>query len=185
VSRTGRRDKSGSFAVGERAAALGAVVLAALFFLAAAGFAQSPAEVPPETGAGVSAPAPASAKIAEVLEDETFRYDPAGKRDPFKTLLDLQSKKKDYSLLPPIQQLILSQVRIAGVVMDEVEGPRAMIKSSSGQSFVVKKGTIIGRNEGEIIEVSLQGIRIVEKYVDFVGRETLKEVFIKTRAAGK
>ena len=55
------------------------------------------------------------------------------------------------------------------MVMDEVEGPRAMIKSPSGQSFVVKKGTIIGRNEGEIIEVSLQGIRIVEKYVDFVG----------------
>lgn len=179
------RRSSGASAARGLTAASAAVVLAALFFLAAAGFAQSPAEVPPETGAGVSAPAPASAKIAEVLEDETFRYDPAGKRDPFKTLLDLQSKKKDYSLLPPIQQLILSQVRIAGVVMDEVEGPRAMIKSSSGQSFVVKKGTIIGRNEGEIIEVSLQGIRIVEKYVDFVGRETLKEVFIKTRAAGK
>ena len=180
-----RGRSSGASAARGLTAASAAVVLAALFCLAAPGFAQSPAEVPPGTEAGGAAPPPASAKIAEVLEDETFRYDAAGKRDPFKSLLDLQSKKKDYSKLPPIQQLILSQVRITGVVMDEVEGPRAMIKSPSGQSFVVKEGTIIGRNEGEIIEVSLQGIRVVEKYIDFVGRETLKEVFIKTRSARK
>jgi len=165
-----------------RTAALGAVVLAALFSLAAPGLAQSPGEGSQGAKPGGAA---AATSIPEMLEDETFRYNPAGKRDPFKSLLDLQSKKKDYSLLPPIQQLDIGQVRITGVVMDEIDGPRAMIKAPNGQTFVVKKGTIIGRNEGEIIEVSLQGIRIVEKYVDFVGRETLKEVFIKTRSADK
>lgn len=166
-----------------RAAALGAVVLAALFCLAAPGFAQSPEEG--SQGAGEPGGASAAKSLPEVLEDETFRYDPAGRRDPFKSLLDLQSKKKDISLLPPIQQLDIGQVKITGVVLDEIDGPRAMIKAPNGRTFVVKKGTIIGRNEGEIIEVSLQGIRVVEKYVDFVGRETLKEVFIKTRSADK
>ena len=42
-------------------------------------------------------------------------------------------------------------------------------------------GMIVGRNEGEIIEVTLVGIRVVEKFVDFMGRETLKEIFIKSR----
>jgi type IV pilus assembly protein PilP len=180
-----RRRDNGVSAVRGRAAAPGAVVLAALFCLAAPGFAQSPGEGSQGTGAGESGGASAATSTPKGLEDETFRYEPTGKRDPFKSLLDLQSKKKDYSKLPPIQQLDIKQIKITGVVMDEIEGPRAMIKAPNGRSFVVKKGTIIGRNEGEIIEVSLEGIRVVEKYIDFVGRETLKEVFIKTRAAGK
>jgi len=119
--------------------------------------------------------------VAEVLEDENFHYNSAGRRDPFKSLLTLQEKKKDVSLLPPIQQLDLDKIKVTGIVMDEKEGPRAMIKASSGRTFIVKKGTIIGKNEGEVIEVSLQGFRVVEKYVDFMGRETLKEVYVKAR----
>jgi len=123
--------------------------------------------------------------VAEVLEDENFHYNSAGRRDPFKSLLTLQEKKKDISLLPPIQQLELEQVKVTGIVMDEKEGPRAMIKAPNGRTFIVKKGTIIGKNEGEVIEVSLQGFRVVEKYVDFMGRETLKEVYIKARPERK
>jgi type IV pilus assembly protein PilP len=119
--------------------------------------------------------------VAEILEDENFHYNSAGRRDPFKSLLTLQEKKKDISLLPPIQQLELEQIRITGIVMDEKIGPRAMIKAPNGRTFIVKKGTIIGKNEGEVIEVSLQGFRVVEKYVDFMGRETLKEVYVKAR----
>ena len=139
----------------------------------------------PEQAEGPAGGEPASAEVFSIsgaLEDETFRYNPAGRRDPFKSLLKLQSKQKDLSSLPPIQQLDLAQIKITGVVMDEIEGPRAMIKSPTGRTFVVKKGMIIGKNEGEIIEVSLQGIRVVEKFVDFIGKETLKETFIKTRS---
>lgn len=122
--------------------------------------------------------------VAEALEDENFHYNSAGRRDPFKSLLVLQEKQKDISLLPPIQQLDLGQIKITGIVMDEREGPRAMIKGK-GRTFIVKKGTIIGKNEGEVIEVSLQGFRVVEKYVDFMGRETLKEVYVKARPKKK
>jgi type IV pilus assembly protein PilP len=161
-------------------------VLLALLFLAGA-------VVPGQVRAQEAAPAPAPEKaaepaeneekkrsVAEALEDENFRYNAAGRRDPFKSLLVLQEKKKDISLLPPIQQLDLKEIRITGIVMDEREGPRAMIKAK-GRTFIVKKGTIIGKNEGEVIEVTLLGFRVVEKYVDFMGRETLKEVFIKAR----
>lgn len=92
----------------------------------------------------------------------------------------LQEKQKDYSMLPPIQQIDLLGISITGIVLDESQGPRAMIKAD-GKSFVVKKGTIVGRNEGEVTEVTLQGIRIVEKFVDFMGNETLKETYIKSR----
>ena len=155
-------------------------ISAALLALLLAGAAYASAQTPAEAE-GAAAPSEVFS-ISGALEDETFRYNPAGRRDPFKSLLQLQSKQKDLSSLPPVQQLDLAQIKITGVVMDEVEGPRAMIKSPTGRTFVVKKGMIIGKNEGEIIEVSLQGIRVVEKFVDFIGKETLRETFIKTRS---
>ena len=138
-----------------------------------------PAEAPAEEKAVMETEQKRS--VAEVLEDENFHYNSAGRRDPFKSLLTLQEKKKDVSLLPPIQQLELEKIKITGIVLDEREGPRAMIKAANGRTFIVKKGTVIGKNEGEVIEVSLQGFRVVEKYVDFMGKETLKEVFVKAR----
>jgi type IV pilus assembly protein PilP len=61
-----------------------------------------------------------------------------------------------------------------------------MIKAPSGLTFVVKPGMIIGKNEGEVVEISMKGIRVIEKYVDFMNRETRKETFLKSHpAAGK
>ncbi len=116
-----------------------------------------------------------------MVDDQNFHYESAGRRDPFKSLFDLGAKPKDPDVpLPPIQKIDLKTVTINGVVLDEVAGNQAMIKAG-GQSFVVTTGMIIGKNEGEIIEVTLDGIRVVEKFVDFMGRETLKEIFIKSR----
>jgi type IV pilus assembly protein PilP len=161
-------------------------MIALAFFLAAATAGQVAAQeaAPAAPAAPVEEAAEAAEQgrsVTEILEDENFHYNSAGRRDPFKSLLALQEKKKDISLLPPIQQLELEQIKVTGIVMDEKEGPRAMIKAPNGRTFIVKKGTIIGKNEGEVIEVSLQGFRVVEKYVDFMGRETLKEVYVKAR----
>jgi hypothetical protein len=44
----------------------------------------------------------------------------------------------------------------------------------------------MGKNEGEVIEITLSGIRVLEKFVDFMNRETRKETFLKSHpAAGK
>jgi type IV pilus assembly protein PilP len=147
--------------------------------LVAAGPARAQEEAPAEPQAAERQEKKMS--VTELLNEESFHYNSAGRRDPFKSLLTLQEKKKDVSLLPPIQQLDLGQIRITGIILDETGGPRAMIKAPSGRTFIVTKGTIIGKNEGEVIEVNLQGFRVVEKYVDFMGRETLKELFIKAR----
>jgi type IV pilus assembly protein PilP len=178
-----KRDKISSPGRGWRPALVNLIALACLLGAAAAGSAQ---EAPEAGGTAAAARAvPQVASVSEALEDESFHYDPAGRRDPFKSLLDLQSKAKDVSMLPPIQQLDLNEINIIGVILDEVEGPRVMVKAPNGQTFIVKKGMIVGKNEGEVIEVTLQGVRVVEKFVDYVGQETLKETFIKTRSAGK
>ncbi len=161
-----------------RFAALAALVLAVLAF----GARPEPClaqKAPAEGPQGKEAPA--AADVSELLEDESFHYVPEGKRDPFRSLLILEEKKKDISQLPPIQQFDVNDIMISGIVLDDEQGPRAMIRSPNGMTFVVKKGTIVGKNEGEVIEVTLDGIRVVEKYIDFTGNETLKEVYIKAR----
>ena len=118
--------------------------------------------------------------VAAMLDDPGFHYESAGRRDPFKSLLDLGEKPRDPDVpLPPIQKIDLKSVTINGVILDDAAGNQAMIKAGS-QSFVVTTGMIIGKNEGEIIEITLDGVRVVEKFVDFMGRETLKEIFIKS-----
>jgi len=115
-----------------------------------------------------------------------FRYDATGRRDPFKSLLELEKKQRDISLLPPIQQVDLELFKVIGVVVDPVSGAQAMVRGPNNQTFVVRVGTIIGKNEGEILEISLNGIRVLEKFLDFMNRETRKETFLKSHpTAGK
>ena len=161
---------------------------------------QQPAPAQPGAGspqqAQVTSPAPAVAPPAGappvvapgglLVPGSEFRYDPAGRRDPFKSLLQLEAKQRDVSQLPPIQQIELDTVKVIGIVVDKARGAQAMVRAPNGQTFVVRVGTIIGRNEGEVVEITLQGIKIVEKYLDFMNRETRKETFLKSHpTAGK
>jgi type IV pilus assembly protein PilP len=115
-----------------------------------------------------------------------FRYNPTGRRDPFKSLLQLEKKQRDVAALPPIQQFDLETVKVVGVVVDPGRGAQAMIRAPNGQTFVIRKGSIIGKNEGEVVEITLKGILVVEKYLDFMNRETRKETFLKSHpASGK
>jgi type IV pilus assembly protein PilP len=137
--------------------------------------------VPPQ-GAPAAAAVPAPAPVPGVLlvPGSEFRYDSTGRRDPFKSLLQLEKKQRDVTQLPPIQQFELESVKVVGVVVDRVRGTQAMVKTPNNQTFVVKVGTIMGKNEGEVVEITLQGIRVVEKYLDFMNRETRKETFLKS-----
>lgn len=138
----------------------------------------------PAATAGANAPAPAEtaapAPGALLVPSSEFRYDATGRRDPFKSLLQLEKKQRDLSQLPPIQQFDLETVTVVGVVIDPQRTTQAMVRAPNGQTFVVRVGTVIGKNEGEVVEITLKGIRILEKFLDFMNRETRKETFLKS-----
>ena len=115
-----------------------------------------------------------------------FRYDPTGRRDPFKSLLQLEKKQRDVTQLPRSSSSTWRRSRSSASSSTPVRGAQAMVRAPNGQTFVVRVGTIIGKNEGEVVEITLQGIRILEKFLDFMNRETRKETFLKSHpAAGK
>jgi type IV pilus assembly protein PilP len=147
--------------------------------------------VPAPAGAPTTAAAPATVPLEPVpptvlVPGSDFNYDPTGRRDPFKNLLQLEAKKRDVTILPPIQQFDLESVKVVGIVVDPTRGAQAMIRAPNGKTFVVHArtpagpGTIVGKNDGEVIEITLQGIRVMEKFLDFMNRETRKETFLKS-----
>jgi type IV pilus assembly protein PilP len=140
----------------------------------------------PAASAPAAVPAPVVAPGGVLVPGSEFRYDSTGRRDPFKSLLQLEKKQRDVTSLPPIQQFDLESVKVVGVVVDRVRGTQAMVKTPNNMTFVVKVGTVMGKNEGEVVEITLQGIRVIEKYLDFMNRETRKETFLKSHpTAGK
>jgi len=168
-----------------------AVVVLLLAFSLAVRISAAQAE-PPEKGEANSPNAEASpAAITTIpggvlVPGSEFHYDATARRDPFKSLLQLEKKQRDITQLPPIQQFDLESVMVVGVIVDPLRGTQAMVRAPSGQTFVVRVGTVMGKNEGEVVEITLQGIRIVEKFLDFMNRETRKETFLKSHpTAGK
>lgn len=144
--------------------------------------AAAPAAAPAAATEAAAAPVPGGL----LVPSSEFRYDPSGRRDPFKSLLQLEQKQRDLAQLPPIQQFELEGVKVVGIIIDPVSGSQAMVRSPSGQTFVVRVGTIIGKNDGEVVEITMRGIRVLEKFLDFMNRETRKETFLKSHSgAGK
>jgi type IV pilus assembly protein PilP len=147
----------------------------------------SPAAAP-QTSAVSAAPVPPRppAPGELLVPSSEFRYDSTGRRDPFKSLLELEKKQRDITQLPPIQQFDIEAAKVVGIIVDPGRVTQAMVRAPNGQTFVVRVGTIMGKNEGEVVEITLQGIRIIEKFVDFMNRETRKEIFLKSHpTAGK
>ena len=108
-----------------------------------------------------------------------FFYQSLGRRDPFKSLLVLQEKQKDTSKLPPIQQVDLTSFKVVGLIMDESSGNRAMIKAPDGKSYVIQKGDIVGKNEGEVLSINFDGITVKEKFLDYLDNETTVTTVLK------
>jgi len=142
----------------------------------------APGGTPPSAApAGVAAQAAGPQGL--LVPGSEFRYDPTGRRDPFRSLLQLEKKQRDITQLPPIQQFDVEAAKVIGIVVDPARGAQAMIRAPSGLTFVVRVGTVMGKNEGEVVEITMKGIRILEKFLDFMNRETRKETFLKSHPA--
>ena len=93
--------------------------------------AQTPASQPP---AAPSAAAPATPAPA------AFVYNPAGRRDPFISLVGRGSDPRSVSNRPAgVPGLLIGEVNIKGIIRDRV-GFVAMIQGSDNKTYVVKPG---------------------------------------------
>ncbi|MGH0030004.1 MAG: pilus assembly protein PilP [Myxococcota bacterium] len=113
--------------------------------------------------------------------DKDYTYDPTGKRDPFRNFKwDRPDRIREREITGPLEQFDLSQLSLVAVVW-KTGNARALVQDPSGESYIVAQGARIGKNEGTVTKISDNMVRVKETYVDFLGRETTKDIELRMR----
>jgi len=131
--------------------------LALLFVLVAAlSFAQAPPR-PSPIPAPSESPIDTSTVERILRGDEAvdagqgFTYDPAGRRDPFRSLLVRQTKE-DYGSRPPgLRGMGIEEIRLQGILKLS-EGYVAMVQGTDNMSYLVRPGSVLFDGTVELIE---------------------------------
>ncbi len=117
------------------------------------------------------------------LVSHDFVYDSTGKRDPFRNFKwERPDRRLDRDVLGPLEQYDLAQLQVVAVVW-KTGNARALVQDPSGMSYIVAEGARLGKNEGTITAINDNEVRVKETYVDFLGRETTKDIDMRMRGS--
>jgi type IV pilus assembly protein PilP len=109
-------------------------------------------------------------------------YDPAGKRDPFRSFLLEKVESAEDVVRGPLEQYDVSQLSLVAVIWS-TGNARALVQDPSGESFVIAEGTPIGKNSGRVIRIDDNLVVVKETYVDFLGEETKRDIEMRIRTS--
>lgn len=156
--------------------------------LLAVGCGQSaPPPVAPSPATPVSQTAPAPAVVpalvvvqAPVLpQPESYTYNPAGRRDPFRSLI-VTGGKRNLEFLPPLQRREVSELKFVAVVWGNL-GTYGMLEMPDGKGYAVRVGTRVGPNHGVVKRITAKDLTVLERYVDFFGETRTREIVLDLR----
>jgi type IV pilus assembly protein PilP len=139
-----------------------------------------------------AAPAAAPSQIAAVPAgtpiSESFSgtgsatvYDKTDLRDPFRSFewerKELASEDMDGG---PLEQFDVSQLSVIAVVW-KTGSARALVEDPGGESYIIAKGTRIGKNDGTVTKIDDNLVVVNESYEDYLGNVTQKDVELRIR----
>ena len=138
------------------------LAFAALLVLASAtALAQAPAATPapapkPTAPAGVIAPVPESPGQSMIEGEESalsgraYSYDPAGRRDPFRSLLVREQNKGGVERPPGIAGISIDDLVVHGIWKTK-SGYVAQIRATDNKSYLIRAGDLL--YDGEVVRV--------------------------------
>lgn len=126
-------------------------------------------------------PAQVAAPPAETAPPEETRYFYAveGRRDPF---IPIVGKKTAATSENPLESFDLPQFKLKGLIIGFGE-PKAIVTAPDGKSYILKKGTRIGKSNGIIRDINRERILVEERYQDLSGatRSNIQEIKVPKR----
>jgi len=111
---------------------------------------------------------------------DTMPYDASGRRDPFRP--PRAAPTPGGQARTPLQKYEIGQLRLVAIIYDTKE-PRAVVEDDEGLGYIVKVGTPIGPNDGEVRRIEPGQVLIQEGSVDFYGERQITEVVMELRTA--
>jgi len=132
------------------------LILASGFALAQAPSAASAPEPKPTAPAGVIAPVPESPGQSMIEQEESalsgraYSYDPAGRRDPFRSLLVREQNKGGVGRPPGIAGISIDDLVVHGIWKTK-SGYVAQIRATDNKSYLIRAGDLL--YDGEVVRV--------------------------------
>ena len=110
-----------------------------------------------------------------------FRYEPAGRRDPFEPYRAVEQVANERGG-GPLEQFELEQLSVVALVWAG-RVAKAMVSDPSGTTYTVGVGSRMGKNEGRVIHIGDNLVLVKETYVDYAGDESTKDVQLMIRSS--
>jgi len=109
----------------------------------------------------------------------TYKYSTVGKKDPFRSYFsNTASLTKEKKIVSELQNFDISNVDLTAIIWG-VADPRAVIVTPDNKSYIVKKGSFIGKHWGKVNKILPKKIEIVETYKDSLGRKILNKLYLE------
>lgn len=126
-----------------------------------------PVPPPPGSEAPVGEGVTAPESMNDFIQAEDYKYDPTGKRDPFKIARPMRVTHSEtkVDVTDPLQRWELDRLTVVGILWD-VRSPRAMVRDPDGALYTISKNTKIGRNEGFVVAIREGEVVVVEMRYD-------------------
>jgi type IV pilus assembly protein PilP len=112
--------------------------------------------------------------------EQDYFYDQRGKRDPFRSFQLADDNRPDVREFGPLEDFELGQLELSAVIWD-ANNPRALILDPGGRAYIVREGSQIGKNSGQIIHIGDNLVLVKETYENLAGEKTTKDVELRIR----
>jgi len=140
-------------------------IFGGILLLSCVGCDQEPPPPPPPSKIEKTEPPPPTEEPGEEVAEEDpepeYEYDPAGRREPFKSLVAEELlQAEDIILTPPpdeitspLQEFTLDELKLTGIILGGL-GDYARVRAPDGKSYTINVGSLMGTHGGKVISIS-------------------------------
>jgi len=138
--------------------------------------------------APVAAPSAETSELIQASLQIAGSYNPDGRFDPFEPLFkeqpDVQEtpkatgKREKRKPQTPLERVALSQLKVTAIIRSP-SGNRALVEDATGKGYVVKKGTYVGLNAGQVVDIDKDRIVIEEEVENVMGELRIENSELK------
>ncbi len=113
-----------------------------------------------------------------------YRYDPTGKRDPFRSFHwdRIRMERDKLAERGPLEQYDLSQLSVVAIVWSN-DTARALVEDPAGRAYIVSEGSQMGKNDGKVLKIDDNLILVKETYYNFLAEKTTRDVELRIRTS--
>jgi len=130
-----------------------------------------------------------------LMPPDTEAYVAKSMLDPFQPLIqekkeipapEIEKPEKPQRILTPLEKMELSQIKlVAVVIMDDRK--IAMVEEATGKGYEVDIGTYMGKNGGQVVDITFDTVVVKEMVTDYKGNQTerIREINMQKNDSGE